>query len=163
MNWLDALSDSKPVPPSAPGGNKPVPAPGPAQPGTRPGDDFSVRADWADILLPLGAVLHHEASGGVRYWTRPGKDRRNGYSATTGYADDADRLKVFTSSWPPFADGEVYTKFAAYALLNHGGDYQAAARELGRTGYGRQPVLRVTACRSGWRHRHRRCSRSGTW
>ena len=77
----------------------------------------------------------------MRYWTRPGKDRRNGYSATTGYADDADRLKVFTSSWPPFADGEVYTKFAAYALLNHGGDYQAAARELGRTGYGRQPVL----------------------
>ena len=138
MNWLDALSDSKPFSPSAPGGNKPVPAPGPAQPGTRPGDDFSVRADWADILLPLGAVLHHEASGGVRYWTRPGKDRRNGYSATTGYADDADRLKVFTSSWPPFADGEVYTKFAAYALLNHGGDYQAAARELGRAGYGSQ-------------------------
>ena len=141
MSWLDALSGAKPVPPSAPGGNKPSPAPGPAEPGTRPGDDFSIRADWADILLPLGAVLHHEASGGVRYWTRPGKDRRNGYSATTGWADDADRLKMFTSSWPPFADGEVYTKFAAYALLNHGGDYQAAARELGRAGYGsKQPA-----------------------
>ena len=115
------------------------------QPGTRPGDDFSVRADWADILLPLGAVLHHEASDGVRYWTRPGKDRRNGYSATTGYADDADRLKVFTSSWPPFADGEVYTKFAAYTLLNHGGDYRAATRELGRLG--------TAASSRGQRHR----------
>jgi hypothetical protein len=145
MNWLDALSGSKPDSPSAPGGNKPIPAPGAAQPGTRPGDDFSVRADWADILLPLGAELHHEASGGVRYWTRPGKDRRNGYSATTGYADDADRLKVFTSSWPPFADGEVYTKFAAYALVTFGGDYQAAARELGRTGYGSQQPAPVSS------------------
>lgn len=94
-------------------------------------------ADWADILLPFGAVLHHE-SGGVRYWTRPGKDRRDGHSATTGYADDADRLKVFTPHRPPFADGEVYTKFGAYALLNHGGDHQAAARELSRLGFGSQ-------------------------
>ena len=99
----------------------------------------------------------------MRYWTRPGKDRRNGYSATTGYADDADRLKVFTSSWPPFADGEVYTKFAAYALLNHGGDYQAAARELGRIGYGSQQPAQ--APRPGWlatsRRRWGRIRRTG--
>ena len=117
MSWLDALSKSRPGQRPVPGGNGDG---GPAAGGRhegRAGDDFNERADWADILLPLGAVLHHE-SGGVRYWTRPGKDRRDGHSATTGYADDADRLKVFTPHWPPFADGEVYTKFGAYALLN---------------------------------------------
>jgi P4 family phage/plasmid primase-like protien len=137
MSWLDALSEFRPGPRPVPGGNRDG---GPAVGGRhegRAGDDFNERADWADILLPLGAVLHHE-SGGVRYWTRPGKDRRDGHSATTGYAEDADRLKVFTPHWPPFADGEVYSKFGAYALLNYGGDHQAAARELSRLGYGSQ-------------------------
>ena len=142
MSWLDALSESKPDPRPAPSGNRTALPTGQAQHDGRAGDDYNQSADWADILLPLGAVLHHEA-GGVRYWTRPGKDRRDGYSATTGYADDADRLKVFTPHWPPFADGEVYTKFGAFALLNHGGDHQAAARELGRLGYGSQQPAQV--------------------
>ena len=48
---------------------------------------------------------------------------------------------MFTPHWQPFAEGKVYTKFGAYALLNHGGDHQAAARELSRRGYGsQQPV-----------------------
>ena len=137
MSWLDTLSQSRPGPRPVPGGSRDgVFADGGRHEG-RAGDDFNERTDWADILLPLGAVLHHE-SGGVRYWTRPGKDRRDGHSATTGYADDADRLKVFTTHWPPFADDEVYTKFGAYALLNHAGDHQAAARELRRHGYGSQ-------------------------
>jgi hypothetical protein len=72
MSWLDALSESRPGPRPVPGGNRDG---GPAVGGRhegRAGDDFNERADWADILLPVGAVLHHE-SGGVRYWTRPGK------------------------------------------------------------------------------------------
>ena len=40
---------------------------------------------------------------------------------------------------PPFVDGEVYTKFGVYALLNHGGDHRAAAREVSRLGFGSQP------------------------
>jgi hypothetical protein len=134
MSWLEALSESKPVPQASGKNRAPVPV-GQAQ-HDRPGDDFSARTDWADILLPLGAVLHHEADG-ERYWTRPGKDPRAGYSATTGWADDADRLKLFTSNWAPFADGEVYTKFGAFTLLNHGGDYKAAAWALAEQGYGR--------------------------
>ena len=114
MSWLDVLSGSRPAPRPVPGANGDG---GPAVGGRhegRAGDDFNEQADWADILQPLGAVLHHE-SGGERYWTRPGKDRRDGPSATTGYADDADRLKVFSTHWPPFADGQVYTQFGAYA------------------------------------------------
>ena len=137
MSWLETLAKSKPVSQAAAAGNGTRPIADHAKNGDRACDDFNERASWADILEPLGAVLHHE-TGGERYWTRPRKDPRDGYSATTDYADDADRLKVFTSHWPPFADGEVYDKFGAYALLNHGGDHKEAARELGRMGYGQQ-------------------------
>ncbi|WP_227469342.1 hypothetical protein, partial [Actinomyces sp. HMSC065F12] len=46
-----------------------------------------------------------------------------------------NRLYVFTTS-TSFQPETPYTKFAAYALLNHGGDYQAAARQLAHDGYG---------------------------
>jgi hypothetical protein len=137
MSWLDALSDSKAASRPVPAGNATGLAEGQGRGEGRAGDEFNESANWADILEPLGAILHHEA-GGERYWTRPGKDRRDGYSATTGYADDADRLMVFTSSWPPFTQGGVYDKFGAYALLNHRGNLKAAAWELSQRGYGKQ-------------------------
>ena len=75
MSWLDALSGSRP-------GQRPVPGrngdDGPAVGGWhegRPGDDFNEWTDWADILQPLGAVLHHQADG-VRYG--PGRARTVG-------------------------------------------------------------------------------------
>ena len=83
MSWLDALSECKPDPRPVPAGGRVFAPDGDGRGESRAGDDFSERTDWADILEPLGAVLHHEA-GRVRYWTRPGKDRRDGYSATTG-------------------------------------------------------------------------------
>jgi len=58
-----------------------------------------------------------------------------GISATTNWAG-ADLLYVFTSSTTFNAD-ESYDRFAAYAVLNHGGDYRAAARELAHKGYGK--------------------------
>src|SRR5262249_46808386 len=48
----------------------------------------------------------------------------------------ADLLRVFSSNADPFEAGRAYGKFRAYALLNHGGDLSAAARELRRQGYG---------------------------
>lgn len=100
----------------------------------RPGDDFNNRAQWHDILYPQGWQVHH-TSGHTTYWTRPGKETRDGYSATTGRAADGDRLYVFTSS-TEFEPETPYNKFAAYALLEHHGDFAAAARALGKLGYG---------------------------
>ena len=137
MSWLDALSESKAASRLAPAGKVPGPLAGQGRHEGRVGDDFNESANWADILKPLGAVLHHEAFDGEQYWTRPGKDRRDGYSATTGRGD-ADRLMVFTSSWSPFAQGGVYDKFGAFALVHHGGDHKAAARALAQQGFGRQ-------------------------
>lgn len=93
---------------------------------TRPGDLFNARASWSELLAPHGWRLAHSC-GDAAYWTRPGK--RSGISASTNY-DGRDILWVFTSSAPPFEPGRGYSKFHAFAALEHHGDFRAAAREL---------------------------------
>ncbi|WP_069625365.1 phage/plasmid primase, P4 family [Streptomyces niveus] len=113
--------------------------------GLTPGDDFEQKASWADILQPHG-WRHLFTSGQTVYWQRPAKDGREP-SATTGRARDRDRLYVFTTS-TEFVAERPYTKFGAHALLNHGGDHSAAARELRRLGYGEpapEPVRHLTS------------------
>ena len=72
------------------------------------------------------------ARAGVTSWQRPGKPI--GISATTNYGG-ADLLHVFTSS-TDFEPDTSYSKFAAYALLHHQGDYSAAAAALRADGFG---------------------------
>lgn len=105
--------------------------------GTRPGDDFNARASWDDILIPHGWQRGKDFGGRCHGWTRPGKSLRDGISATTG-RNDADNLYVFTTS-TEFEAERPYSKFAAYALLEHAGDYTAAAKALRANGYGRTP------------------------
>ncbi len=100
----------------------------------RPGDEFNDRAQWSDILGPHGWTVSH-VQGHTTYWVRPGKDKRDGHSATTGRAADGDRLYVFSSS-TVFDQEMPYNKFSAYTLLEHGGDYAASARALRALGYG---------------------------
>ena len=71
---------------------------------------------------------------GTTYWRRPGKDI--GISATTNFGG-ADLLYVFSSS-TQFEAEKSYTRFGAYAVLNHGGDFHAAARALAQQGYGQK-------------------------
>ena len=100
-----------------------------------PGDDFEQRTDWAEILEPHGWQVFTETAGGERNWVRPGKNRMEGMSATTGHANDRDRLYVFSTS-TVFETEVPYTKFGAYALLNHNGDHSRAAQTLSRQGFG---------------------------
>lgn len=99
-----------------------------------PGGDYEQRVDWRDILTPHGWTLVF-TEGSTRYWRRPGKNI--GVSATTGHADDRDRLYVFTTS-TAFASETPYTKFGAYALLEHDSDYSSAAKALAASGYGKR-------------------------
>ena len=99
----------------------------------RPGDSFNQRGDWASILVPFGWVFVGNR-GGVGLWRRPGKQR--GISATVGYGD-SDLFHLFSSSASPFEQGRSYSKFSAFTLLRHGGDYAAAARALRRWGFRR--------------------------
>ncbi|MFB7474010.1 DUF927 domain-containing protein [Kitasatospora sp. NPDC056184] len=113
----------------------PRPAP-PRSDGTmRPGDDFEARADWTDILRGIFRPLH--TRGSETYWGWD--DGVGGVKATTG-RDEQDRLFVFTTG-SEFLAEVPYSKFGAYALLHHGGDHKAAAKELARQNYGsRRPV-----------------------
>jgi hypothetical protein len=96
----------------------------------RPGDIYNARMSWPDVLMQRGWtwVSRH---GEEDFWRRPGKDR--GVSATTNYKG-SDVLKVFTSS-TPFEQNRTYTRFGAYTVLEHGGDFKAATKELARQGY----------------------------
>jgi putative DNA primase/helicase len=129
---LDAMPAADPGP--APSSSSPGPAP--AYDGElRPGDDFNARASWDDILAPHGwRRTRKNFAGNGSAWTRPGK--QHGVSATTGTSSDGvDRLYVFSSS-TDFEPEQPYSKFAAYAHLNHGGDMAAAASQLRHDGYG---------------------------
>lgn len=100
--------------------------------GNRPGDDFERRVSWADILEPLGWALVRQL-GDVEYWRRPGKTE--GISGTVNYADAGFFYPFSTNSYP-FEEGRAYSKFHAYTLLHHGGDFSKAARALQEQGYG---------------------------
>ncbi|MGA5605951.1 DUF927 domain-containing protein [Streptomyces griseoincarnatus] len=118
-----------------------APRPAPPRPdgSLRPGDDFEARADWADILKGVFRPLH--TRGRETYWGWA--DGVGGVKATTG-RDEQDRLFVFATG-SEFQSEVPYSKFGAYALLNHGGDHKAAARELARQGYGSRHLAAVGA------------------
>lgn len=99
--------------------------------GNRPGDDYNARAEWADVLEPHGwrAVYTRQDT---TYWRRPGK--AYGVSATTNYGG-SDLLIVFSTS-TLFDANRGYAKFSAYTVLNHAGDFSAAALALSQLGYG---------------------------
>jgi hypothetical protein len=107
---------------------------GSASPGNRPGDHFSNRATWEEVLRPHGWVKILQRRD-VSYWRRPGKEV--GISASTNW-QGSDLLYVFSTS-TVFEPERGYSKFSAYSLLEHGGDFQAAARSLARLGYGKPP------------------------
>jgi hypothetical protein len=98
-----------------------------------PGTDYGERTTWDEILPKHGWQRAYE-SRGVVHWRRPGKSV--GVSATTNYAE-TDLLKVFTTS-SDFAAGKTYTKFAAYAVLEHGGNFPLAFRALADLRYGKR-------------------------
>ena len=106
----------------------------------RPGEDFNLRATWHEVLEPDGWRRLFTRNG-VTYWRRPGKD--SGVSATTGYAG-TDYLYVFTSS-TALDNDRAYTKFGAYAILYHRGDFRAATIALGKSGYGEPPKRQTPA------------------
>lgn len=109
--------------------------------GDSPGDAFCASANWDDLLVPAGWTKSH-SSGPLTFWRRPGKEI--GTSATTGVVSSSgtELFCVFSSNAHPFdgaANGRPcssYSKFAVYTILNHDGDYSAAAKALRKEGYG---------------------------
>jgi P4 family phage/plasmid primase-like protien len=99
--------------------------------GTPPGEDFNARGNWCDILEPAGWSPVRQFADRT-YWRRPGKT--GGISAVTG-GTHGDYLYVWSTSTELPAE-HAMSKWRAYATLQHGGDFSAAARDLRHKGYG---------------------------
>jgi putative DNA primase/helicase len=94
--------------------------------GERPGDVLSTRTSWPEILGPQGWTQVYERAG-ISYWRRPGKT--HGISATVN-ATGRDSFICFSTSTPFDIAPVSYSRFGAFALLEHGGDFRAAAADL---------------------------------
>jgi len=122
---LDRTPLNDPTPPPQ---NKPAPA----TTDLSPFDDYRQRATWREILEPAGWT-HHSKDATHDYWTRPGKDKRDGHSAST--IEDGP-FYLFSSSVPGLPIEQGLSKAQVYAHLHHNGDLANATRQLRADGYG---------------------------
>jgi hypothetical protein len=99
----------------------------PAGVALKPGEDYDARGDFFALLKAHG----WKPLQGGKYWTRPGKNA--GISASWGH--HPGMFWVFSSS-TELEQGRSYTPWQVYAMLEHGGDFRAAARQLAAEGYG---------------------------
>ncbi|MCI0339333.1 MAG: bifunctional DNA primase/polymerase [Acidobacteria bacterium] len=111
---------------------KPSPDPKRALPqvsSLRPGDDFNVRGDARATLEKHGWKYLRKGSRG-ELWRRPGAD----HTSATLFPDGS--LFVFSTNAHPFEPDRRYDRFSIYSLLEHNGDWKAAAKALSGQGYG---------------------------
>ena len=97
--------------------------------GKFPGDDYNERGDVRDLLLKHD-WKPSQKWGSHEYFKRPGK--KHGTSATLF---DGRVFYVFTSS-TDLESERAYSPFSLYGRLEHNGDFEAAAKDLYRQGYG---------------------------
>lgn len=97
----------------------------------KPGDDWCARGDVRPVLMAHGWKYLGVKPDGNELWQRPGKSG-DGNSATF----NGQILCVFSTNAAPF-EAKGYNKFQVYALLEHGGDFTAAAKALLDKGFGR--------------------------
>jgi hypothetical protein len=98
----------------------------------RPGDAFNETGDVV-VLLEKRKWKHVGENNIYQHWRRPGKALGQSASLINGKI-----FKVFSENASPFEAGKAYSPFAVYTMLEHDGDYSAAARELSKQGYGQR-------------------------
>jgi hypothetical protein len=89
---------------------------------------------WAQTLEQDGWQYAYTRDD-AQYWIRPGKDAREGISASLGYAGP-DVLHVFTSSVKGLEQNRNYDRWSYEVAMHYDGDYAAAARAKAEQGYG---------------------------
>jgi hypothetical protein len=93
---------------------------------TTPSARYCAQTTWEQLLIPDGWTLAKTDRHGEQHWTRPGKDTRDGISATIGHNGN-DALIVFTSTIPWLPEGG-YNRFGYMAARDHNGDWKQAAK-----------------------------------
>ncbi len=139
---FDTLPDTRPAPgpPPEPAG-RPQPSPSTTASGSWMDDTiaaFNNATTWGQILAPHGWT-EMRPDGAVSKWCRPGKDPRDGHSATIN-ANGTDRLILWSTSVAipgvTAGDHSSYDRFSIWAGYHHGGDRQAAAEAARKAGHG---------------------------
>lgn len=123
--------DQMPPPP-------PKPAPAPAREARqderlKPGEAFNLYGSWEDLLARNGWTWTGR-DGNQDRWARPGSEK-NGVCAVTGGNQGPGTMWVFCPN-SPLPQHQLLDRFGAFALLEHQGDFSAAAAALRREGYG---------------------------
>jgi hypothetical protein len=103
-----------------------------------PASRYCAATTWPELLRQDGWTLAHTDQTGESHWVRPGKDIREGTSATTGW-QGRDILKVFTTSITGLPAG-TYTRFGYTAAMHHNGNRSAFAKKLLQEGKALVPV-----------------------
>ena len=107
-----------------------------------PASRYCAATTWPELLRQDGWTQAHTDHTGETHWVRPGKDIREGTSATTGW-QGKDILKVFTTSITGLPAG-AYTRFGYTAAMHHNGDRSAFAKKLLQEGNALIPVQQPT-------------------
>lgn len=130
-DWLIALLIPKPyaadIHTSVPGATESTGDINASLPDERAGTRFNRTTTWDDLLQADGWTPHH-AENDVHYWTRPGKNTRDGVSASVNHNGN-DSLTVFTTSITNLPVGS-YDRFGYWTQTRHNGDFKDAARTL---------------------------------
>ena len=111
--------------------------------GERAGEHYD-RVATAEMILDL---LEDMGATGIAYKdhylvARPGKSLGEGHSAEL--FGGGNGLWVYSTSWGEFEPNTLYSPFGVYAIAKHGGDFKAAAKDLGLQGYGFNPGEAIT-------------------
>jgi phage/plasmid-associated DNA primase len=110
----------------------------------RPPHPYSLQATTRmvlDLLEGMGATTIKYADHYLV--ARPGKTLNEGHSGTVDFFG-GNGFHVFTTSWEEFEPRQTYSPFSVYGIAKHGGDFTAAAKDLGRQGYGFNPGEAIT-------------------
>lgn len=108
---------------------RPIGISDPSMFGERPGDLYNRVGDCREVLRKHGWKSIGK-KGDNEHWVRPGKEER-----TTSATFRDGVFYCFSSNAPPFEPGVGYSPFAVYAMLDHSGDYTAAAAALASEGF----------------------------
>lgn len=96
------------------------------------------RTDWESMLKAEGWTPL-KPSGSQQYWVRPGKEKKDGHSATLHLPDGPfvifstdGTLTRYAHEWARIktGDGWAFSRFGFYAATKHDGDRSRAARQL---------------------------------
>ena len=97
--------------------------------GTSIADQFCAATSWADVLMPHGwACLDADPDADGSRWLHPTATSACSATIRNGCLFVYSPNTPFDVTEP--SDPHGYTRFRAYAVLNHGGDLSAAARAL---------------------------------